>query len=79
MSCELNTKEEVKTWLLKPENQVRTDLFVVVWEGHTPAIAVSRLKDLEANDELAEVILIEHRRRKRRPDTNDNDMEISDE
>lgn len=68
MSCEFNTKEEVKEWLRRRENQMNTDLFVIKWEGHTPSIAVSRLKDLEANDELAEVVLTEHKRRKRRPD-----------
>jgi hypothetical protein len=53
--------------LLKPENHIKTDLFVIRWEGLHPRIAVSRLKDLQADRGLAEVTYIEYLRRKRRP------------
>lgn len=53
--------------LLKPENHIKTDLFVIRWDGLHPYLAVSRLKDLQSDRALAEVTYVEYLRRKRRP------------
>lgn len=59
--------QDVFDHLLKPENHIRTDLFVIRWEGIYPRIAESRLKDLQNDRALAEVTYLEYLRRKRRP------------
>lgn len=53
--------------LMKPENHISTELFVIKWDGLYPTIARSRLKDLQNDRALAEVTYLEYLRRKRRP------------
>jgi hypothetical protein len=70
MAVELNSVQDVLDWLNRPENQFDSLLFIVRWDGHTPTIARRKLVELNNPDDrgLAEVVLIEHTRRKRRPD-----------
>lgn len=53
--------------LLKVENHISTDLFVIRWDGLYPYLARSRLADLQRDRALAEVTYLEYLRRKRRP------------
>jgi hypothetical protein len=67
--CDLRTVAEVKEWLRRPENQIRSSTFIIKWDGATPSISVhptNRLADLEENDGLATVVLCEHIRKKAR-------------
>jgi hypothetical protein len=76
-TCELNTLDDVKQWLHSPENQIKTELYIIKWDGATPSIATgprNRLAELDNDDALATVVLLEHRRRKFRPRTEDEEM-----
>lgn len=70
MAVDLNSVQDVLDWLNVPENQFKSNLFIVKWDGHTPKIAERKLYDLNNPDDrgLAQVILTEHIRRKRRPE-----------
>lgn len=73
-SCDLHSVQDVRDWLAQPENQVRSALYIIKWDGATPYISVApvdRRVDLECNDALATCVLLEHRRRKFRPKTED--------
>lgn len=59
--------QDVVDHLMKPENQISTELFVIKWEGVYPRIAKSRLKTFQEDRSLAEVTYLEYLRRKRRP------------
>lgn len=66
--CVLETVEDVRAWLSKPENQIKTGLFVIKWEGATPLISiwpVNRLTDLMNDRLFALVVLEQHVIRKR--------------
>ena len=58
---------DVREHLLKKENHIKTDLFVIKWDGLYPYLAESRLKLLQEDNALAEVTYYEYQRRKRRP------------
>jgi hypothetical protein len=59
---------DVREWLHRPENQFKSDVFIIRWDGHTPSISTgphrNRLLDLDEDNGLASVVLIEHKRRK---------------
>lgn len=59
--------QDVYDHLLKPENHISTELFVIRWDGVYPFLARSRLADMQRDRALAEVTYLEYLRRKRRP------------
>lgn len=59
--------QDVYDHLLKRENQVKTDLYVIKWDGIYPFLAEGRLKEMQESRSLAEVTYMEYLRRKRRP------------
>lgn len=77
MSCELNSIQDVLDWLNDPANQFTSNIFIVRWDGYTPRISTFRLKELNNPDDLglAKIILVEHQRRKRRPDEEQQETE----
>lgn len=81
--CDLNTVDDVLKWFQDPAHQIKTDLFVVRWVGATPYISTgpshNRLADMEHDPAFAQVVLLEHRRRRTRPRPEDSEMETSDE
>lgn len=65
--------------LMKPENHISTELFVIKWDGLYPYLAKSRLSYLASDRALAEVTYLEYLRRKRRPKDEGEEREPSDE
>ena len=67
--CELLTIADVREWCSRPENQIRTALFIVKWDGCAPLISVAPTDRLRAvmddNEGLARAILVEHLRRRK--------------
>ena len=59
--------QDVYDHLLDPKNHVRTELYVIKWDGIYPFLAENRLKELQSDRALAEVTYWEYLRRKRRP------------
>jgi hypothetical protein len=70
--------QDVLDHLMKPENHIFTELFVIRWDGLHPYIAKSRIQDLQGSRALAEVTYYEYMRRKRRP-KDEPDREPTDE
>jgi hypothetical protein len=65
--------------LMKPENQISTELFVIKWDGLYPYLSRGRIKYLQEDRALAEVTYTEYLRRKRRPKDDPDEKEPGDE
>lgn len=71
--------KDVFDHLMDEKNHISTDLFVIKWDGLYPYIAKSRIKYLQEEKSLAEVVYIEYQRRKRRPKDEPEEKEVDGE
>lgn len=79
---DLDTIEGLRAWLSHPANWVKTDLFIVIWDGYVPQISYSHAYKLAPASKdgvgLLQVILADRRRRKTRPKTEREKEEADD-
>lgn len=71
----LNSPEDMRQFLLQPENQFTSNLDIVRWNKNLPALAHSRIDYLMSDPGLAEIIYVEYLQRnpKRRSEREESD------